>query len=858
MSFGSTYTLEHWLDFRSDGTGMVQIDEPVGFDSANFVVKQDKNRYGRDVSFAGEKAEFTFVNQNGLFDSPFQKLLDYDLIYGYESDVQYILREDGVDYVVGELDFKNKVTDQINEFTCSAIQASDEAKLKRRTDTKVDLFSDEDIDGNAIVPVSTENILLKAKPVIQESEWYVATPQDLIIANGFGTETEIFNSMNAIQSSGIDDTLNWIMDVSTIPEEIALIDAKANLTNVVMTIENVTIVTAGEAGSSNIIDLKYKIGDDWNAATAVTIDSFSGDINNYSTTLDLPNIAIGEKLWVYFQNPDTNLGFRAVLFQSGRTNITTVATEIDSVTEGVRLIDAMKQVVKSINPSYTIDAPRFEYGGEHYDNFIFNGNLIRGRKEDNGDNVPFVLTWKDIKQHLVELNCDYQINGTEIFVGEYEDFYPNTEIAVFEQAPDTIFELGYNERYTINEFNWKYKKYNQDKDDENTIDGVHTESENTVQNNRVENTKSISVEFIRDPFMLETTRAQAVQVKETTSLSQDDQVFIFDVVDLPPNATNGFAVPLNHRVNDDGNLQLLNDGSFNWNLLGFSVGDSFTLLDTDNAGAYTIEEIDDNVLTISINSITPTSIGLELTEVVYPLTNVAYTIRTNEGFDLIQNILAPDNFGNLRYTIKRNILNYWGSYLKTASIYNDLSIRNTYFKNGGNLVSQYNGGAIIEEKADIEQSELSDAIVSPVESKIKVLCTFEAYRDLEEKIKSETITGTRGGFVRIYDNENRMRKGFVKMSDYTLSTEELELELEELFESEFTDISNSGSSYIINEVGYAQDIVPVLEYTTNGDYIQFFDAITRPLTNRIRYDFVTVNGVGYNSMVELVIAIESL
>jgi hypothetical protein len=848
MSFGATYTLEHWLDFRSDGTGMVQIDEPVGFDSSNFVVKQDKNRYGRDVSFSGAKAEFTFVNQTGLFDSPFQKLLDYDLIYGYESDVQYILREDGIDYVVGELDFKDKVTDQINEFTCSAIQVSDEAKLKRRVDTKVDLFSDEDIDGNVIVPVSTENILLKAKPVIKISEWFCPNNQ-LHVFNGdpnYG-----FNHMFAVQTFEIQDSLSWISDLNTSAPDIKLIEAVNNLTNVELDISNLTIDS--NAGFS----LYYRIGVDYNSATEVELNNFGLAASGFNQTYALPNISIGNSLWLYFKFNVVNLGNIAEFF-TGITKITVKSTAIDSVTEGVRLIEAMRQVATSINPSYVVDAPRFEYGGEHYDNFIFNGNLIRGRKEDNGDNVPFVLSWKSIKEHLVELNCDYQINGTEIFVGEYGDFYPNTEIAVFEQAPDTIFELGYNDRYTINEFNWKYKKYNQDKDDENTIDGVHTESENTVQNNRVENTKSINVEFIRDPFMLETTRAKAVEVRATTSLSQDDQVFIFDVVDLPPNATNSFTVPLTHGIDDQGNLDLLNDGTFNWQLLGFIVGDSFTLIDTDNAGVYTIEEINTNILTLSITSITPSAIGLELTGVEYPLTNVAYTIRTDEGFDLIENILAPEVFGNLRYTIKRNILNYWGSYLKTASIYNDLSIRNTYFKNGGNLVSQYNGGAILEEKADIQQSELSDAIVSPVESKTKVLCTFEAYRDLEEKIKSETLTGTRGGFVRIYDNENRMRKGFVKMSDYTLSTEELELELEELFESEFTDISNSGSSYIINEVGYSQDIVPVLEYTTNGDYIQFFDAITRPLTNRIRYDFVTVNGVGYSSMVELVIAIESL
>jgi hypothetical protein len=38
-----------FLNFKSDLTGRVEISEPVAFDSANFVIEQDKKRYGRDI-----------------------------------------------------------------------------------------------------------------------------------------------------------------------------------------------------------------------------------------------------------------------------------------------------------------------------------------------------------------------------------------------------------------------------------------------------------------------------------------------------------------------------------------------------------------------------------------------------------------------------------------------------------------------------------------------------------------------------------------------------------------------------------------------------------------------------------------
>ena len=154
-----------------------------------------------------------------------------------------------------------------------------------------------------------------------------------------------------------------------------------------------------------------------------------------------------------------------------------------------------------------------------------------------------------------------------------------------------------------------------------------------------------------------------------------------DCVPLAPSTRRGFTDSLTHFVNDDGNLQLLNDGNFNWGLLGFDVGATFTIVDTSNTGDYTVSVLTSTIITLSPIGIVPTTIELKLTEVDYPLENVEYTIRTDEGFDLIEHILNPEDYGNLLFTPKRNILNYWGSYLKTASKYNPEAILNTYFKN---------------------------------------------------------------------------------------------------------------------------------------------------------------------------------
>src|SRR5690606_21377215 len=121
--------------------------------------------------------------------------------------------------------------------------------------------------------------------------------------------------------------------------------------------------------------------------------------------------------------------------------------------------------------------------------------------------------------------------------------------------PSDTAKSYFNDRYTINQFEFGYKTYEQDKDESNTIDAVHTQSQWSLDNRQVENIKKVELDHIRDAFKIEFARKQAIN--ETTSTSDDDQLFIIDVVPLAPNSVGGFTAGLTHNINGDGNLQLL-------------------------------------------------------------------------------------------------------------------------------------------------------------------------------------------------------------------------------------------------------------------------------------------------------------
>ena len=176
---------KHYLNFLSDDTGRIQISEPVKFDGAEFVIEQDG--YARDISYMSEEMDLEFYKgffepsdetyelPNGIISDKLghaiEFLFEYNRDFGFQSEVQYILERNGVEFILGELNFEGAKTDELTFFNCKVVQNTNRAISKRRADTKVNGFASEDLDENAITPLSTVNMLLKAKPVTDSSEW---------------------------------------------------------------------------------------------------------------------------------------------------------------------------------------------------------------------------------------------------------------------------------------------------------------------------------------------------------------------------------------------------------------------------------------------------------------------------------------------------------------------------------------------------------------------------------------------------------------------------------------------------------------------------------------------------------------
>lgn len=873
-----------YLNFKNeDSFGRIEITEPIGFDGASFVVGQDAKRYGRDAYKINEEINLNFYKGN--YDpSDLQQLPNGTVVYnltqgydflidcynrhGFESNVDFEIELDGLVFIPSNLDFQTCETDGFSYFTCKAVQEQARQIVKRRADIVTNIFSTEDLDGNEVTPAQTQNILLKAKPVRQISKWNYA-PVGFTSTN-FGFQSFVaFPIFNNLIDFGIDASLTSFATSYTAQlvnepafleqyrQDVTVIQAQADLTDIQIKIRDLSFTSFGDDPVNVVKQLSVNYGTSYVSGEFETIllenetsnTFFNLSSKDYDVTIPfLPN---GGFIYIAYSmlglTPTggvTPIGSFNFTLTSGSLEINATSTAIDSVIKGVRYIDVFKENIKRIN-GYEVFAPRFDVGGEYYDQFAFTGSLIKQR-----DDVAFPVKLKDITEGLQEVNSDYQITD-KLYIGRYEDFYANNEIAVFVTPPDDTFKSTFNERYAINQFEYKYKTYEQDREESNTTDAIHTDTQWLLGNTQVENTKTIDIDQIRDAYKIEATRK--LGLKDTTSTDDDDKMFLIDVVPLAPSTKGGFTSVLRHNVNSDGNLQLLRTELFTWTLLGFSVGDVFSILDGQNIGDYTILEFDDSIILLEpITPTTPTFTGETFTEVEYPYTSVAFVNRTNEGLEFFDNLINGDDYSNLRYSIKRNIKT-WQPYLATASKFiPNKEFKNTYFKDNGECITRFVGESEnIQENASILNTELSEAIITPYLYETRLLAPFDQMTALINAIDTVNEDNSIGGFIRCIDNNGKVIRLYPNKLDYLPSTETLTLTGEERFDGEGVNIVISGDTVTINEVGYDVDVLSDPFYEFDGDYFKIYDLNRLPVINPTRYDDITVNGLNFNSSQEL-------
>jgi len=872
---------KHYLIFTSLGrTDLYEISEPIGFDSANFVVKQEGKRYARSISY-GAIDKLTFIDAVGeqttepriinpqgdesyFMDYGLQWLLSIYKYYGFESKVEYVLEKDGVQFSLGSLDFTDKdITDNFSFVSCKLIQKNKVANLKRRLTDKFNAFSDKNVNQETITPAPTIDFLLKATPLTLQSKFILSASKNLI-AGYFGS----YNNFSAqITESLIPNTLTFFeLDLASATfvqacNNFRVISAQNDLSQVTVKMNsNITFNYSTDGGNSSskagsqLIGIVFQhpltIGDlEPSMINVLTDKYFTGTTDQSYTfptemTFNLPDIPRGYSMALFWDYSWMSEHIDETYWDVSNCDfeIQATSTAINTVAKGMRWIDLIKQASKFTN-AIPVNATSFDLIGEHYNNVCFNRGMISQRVDS------FTLETKKAFESIEEVNCDYEPDEDNIFIGHQRDYYTNDEIGVFNIIPSEDFTIDENDRCQINNFKYAYKTFEQDRTSQGTSNAIHTDSEWTLLNDNVENVKDVKVEFVRDPLAIQAVVNLEI-TQPTTSTNEDDKVYITNITPLSPSSFNEFGARLLMRI-VDGKVEVLNRDSegdsgdvvINWLILGFGAGASFEITSGENVGNYTVFSITNSVLTLTPVAFMPTFEGDAFIAVKYFYTNVLWTSRTTEGF-----VSNPLRLQNVAYSIKRNMLRF-GEYLSSCLLYSRKNIFNAYFKSNGAYESQLN--TEIEpliENATITYESLPSPLTTAKMYNLTCVAEFNQVLDYLEAYKVSR------GFIRCYDSNGRVIKGYVQSLDHTWTSNELKLTLEERFETEYLILNYADGVLTVNDAQYNLGGVSNW-WRFDNDYIKLYDENNIPICNYYKYNFVNLDGIVYETKAELIEAL---
>ena len=787
------------LRFRNNEDTYLSIDEPINFATVDFQLSQKDKGYGRDVSFNGGEVQFEFVKYRNHY---LDKLLLYNNTYGFESIVELVITCGTVTTIIGELDFATAVTDDLEYFKCKVIQQSSKQIVKRRKAVKVDLLSDKNVDGNAITPLVPKNTLLSSKPIYQNSKW--ESPR----AFGGGEDSKIY-TFNYDENSFHDyyyltfaitlvhHSLETALTAGVIQtrdaRNITYLTATTDLKNIVIDIPATNFSWYYNSDAANTCYYQFIVE---HGATVQVLRSNLFTPNetfsyNNAFQINIPSLSTGESIKIYhkldFDMPNLGGYYGSWMYvTSGLQTITISAesTTFKSIAPSFRLIDVMRQVVKSIS-GLDISAPRFDVGGEFYDNRLLNGNSLRAISTK-----PFYVSLEDLEKSLVELNVDWEINASgNIFFGTEDDFYTESIAYTFTNNQFSSFNKSFNPRFSINEFNYGYKNFQSLKENEelNSSDVIHGESKWVLGNKMVENKKEISIEWIRDAFLMETNRRKALseKVDENTASQDDDKLFAADTYSTTSDVTINQQYSLAHNYDSvNGILSLINDTSINFTVTGIRKGSYFEIVAPSvNQNIYTVDSVSPTTIKLIkvSGSVTPTSytaLQAGITSFTYNLTvlDIPYTIYIDAGFTNLDNLIASNLYSNLRYSIRRNIEKYWKKYIATCNLYNKTQgLSSTWYKNNPYFSSTYNGLTLTEREV------IDTYAVNPILTPFMYNDVIFSNVEFSDFIALQDNIRTNRGYIKTKDNSGNDLNLYPTTMKYDNLSKELNIKGEEKY-----------------------------------------------------------------------------
>ena len=813
---------EFFLNFKNDDV-TVQIEEPYLFDAFSHSIERKKGGFAVDVCLFAENTSLLFTNSvysqstmqvdidgTVLFNLThgLKRIIDTYNELGPDGEIELIINFEGMLLTKCDFDLEDIDSDLKSYFKCGFIENNKVSKHKiREDDIIIDMYSDKNLDGETITKLVPVNILLKSKSTLAESKWikadiyYEGAPDNKSLKIPAIGAHIYSNFCKTILTSGIDDTLGPSPFVTgsnkyahTYDGTMAIIYSKTAKSELKITFKNSLVVHHkynGRTGYTTFSRLELYVNvikEPFGPSSIIkSVSLWSSQVNGQTTqVITVPDEIVyihdgvlneGEMIspywyWSYSQDVAALTddygsvdNYSRMIVTDVSIEATAVETTINSVVQGVRWISALKKSAEIIS-GLTVDAPRIDVGGEYYDTMVCNGGGIR-----NISGIPFKVKVKDIFEIGKMVAQDYQVTENKILIGEYKDFFADRLLRTFNIKPDEKFLWNTNKDYRIKTFNYEFKNYEQDRQEQRTLDAVHTQEQILMPNLKTANTKDVKIEAILDAYKIDSLRRLGINPETVeSSLENDTDLVVLKVLPLEAGHKETYTGMFRATVVPDG-LKIYTT-NFRWDKLGLELGTTFEILSGPNTTEGIISKIEADGLTIT----RPTPLlpftfvtSNAITKIRYVLGNVQFQSQTDQGFSQISGVLSQETYTNLFYSKFRN-MQKWLPFLATCSMrYVNGVLKVSFLKSNQELSTRLTAEVdSLVEKADIEINDISE-LKRVTDRKFNVNIYLNDPTDIISifnEMNTRNADGSIGGYYGFLDSDGNTIYGYPEKLEY--------------------------------------------------------------------------------------------
>ncbi|WP_288374092.1 hypothetical protein [uncultured Chryseobacterium sp.] len=696
--------------------GEYVINKPDGWDDVDSIVNIDDELLFVKDFIIGDNTKLKFYQ--------YSNKVAYDILSNVNNEqggdgriiFKWLAVKNGIEYdllkdnfEVNMNKFSRNLENNVFVIDVELNKSESQNKLSNRDEVNIDLFAEKSIDENTITPVQTFTIGYKKGDKIL-TNFYTYDPSQGIYGGHllyprhdhfftFVRSSDYEFGTNNNEMSGYKNNQNLRSELGPFIEtNITLKGLKVEISNMHLVAKrtdgnypNVGLYLQYRNGGSVIknILLKNSVNTAFSGESEIKIDN---QIINLEDSLQP-----GQNIFI---TVITNENVDFTLFSMKETASIKFTTNMESPlvkTRGIRLIDAINQIVKSYSDSaLSVVSNYIGSGGVYYNSSISTGIYLRG--------LPSYLTvGQKIKTSLSTLFFNgvvklfamgYDILNQNVIVEDLAYFFK--DIKVYDFSGKIYLQEGFkmqnDKDVTFNTLSFGSKKYSTNiKDD---IQNFITTAEFTTPIKTIKNKFDKQTELIIDEYKIQ----ELIEDKSSATNDNDDDIVLIDMVNKTSFYDSGIFDNCIHSNVD--NKLVLTCSAIPFDTTIITPGMSIEIVEGINTGIYTVLNLSENKLTLDKTS--GIAEGMFDTPIRYFIEEMIKNRSIQDGFTNASNIRNPETSTNSRHNPKYHMarwFKWFGSGLRKKQ--NSELIKVTKYKNNDEAQMEINGTDLANELPDL-------------------------------------------------------------------------------------------------------------------------------------------------------------